>query len=242
MIVPIAKKTPKAQKSREQILQAAFTLFRQKGYEETSMRDIAKEAGMAVGAAYYYFRTKDEMILEIYSRTQRESEIFNREKCSETRNFRKRFSGLLFYRLGLIEEHRKLFVVLTQKGINPSNSLSPFSAETANLRIAAVRLIEDTIEGSDLKISSTLRPILPQLLWFFQMAVILFWALDTSRDQSRTRRLVEVALNLMVPLFGMSLLPLAGIFNRSVVEIHGLLNTLIQEETATPSPQKAQGE
>jgi AcrR family transcriptional regulator len=185
MIVPIAKKTPKAQKSREQILQAAFTLFREKGYEETSMREIAKEAEMAVGAAYYYFRTKDEMILEIYSRTQRESEIQNRTTCSETRSFRKRISTLLFHRLGLIGEHRKLFVVLTQKGIDPSNSLSPFSGETANLRKAAVRLIEDAIEGSDLKISSTLRPILPQLLWFFQMAVILFWALDTSRERWR---------------------------------------------------------
>lgn len=242
MIVPIAKKTPKAQKSREQILQAAFTLFREKGYEETSMREIAREAEMAVGAAYYYFRTKDEMILEIYSRTQRESEIQNRTTCSETRSFRKRISTLLFYRLGLIAEHRKLFVVLTQKGINPSNPLSPFSGETANLRKGAVRLIEDAIEGSDLKISSTLRPILPQLLWFFQMAVILFWALDTSREQERTRRLVEVSLNLMVPLFGMSLLPLAGIFNRLVVELHGLLNTLIQEDVAEPSPQKAQGE
>ena len=242
MIVPIAKKTPKAQKSREQILQAAFTLFREKGYEETSMREIAREAEMAVGAAYYYFRTKDEMILEIYSRTQRESEIQNRTTCSETRSFRKRISTLLFYRLGLIAEHRKLFVVLTQKGINPSNPLSPFSRETANLRKGAVRLIEDAIEGSDLKISSTLRPILPQLLWFFQMAVILFWALDTSREQERTRRLVEVSLNLMVPLFGMSLLPLAGIFNRLVVELHGLLNTLIQEGVAEPSPQTAQSE
>lgn len=242
MIVPIAKKTPKAQKSREQILQAAFTLFREKGYEETSMREIAREAEMAVGAAYYYFRTKDEMILEIYSRTQRESEIQNRTTCAETRSFRKRISTLLFHRLGLIEEHRKLFVVLTQKGIDPSNSLSPFSGETASLRKAAVRLIEDAIEGSDLKISSSLRPILPQLLWFFQMAVILFWALDTSKEQARTRRLVEVSLNLMVPLFGMSLLPLAGIFNRLVVELHGLLNTLIQEGVAEPSPQSAQGE
>ncbi len=239
MIVPIAKKTPKAQKSREQILQAAFTLFRQKGYEETSMRDIAKNAGMAVGAAYYYFRTKDEMILEIYSRTQRESELRIRDTAAETRNFRKRFSDLLFFRLGLIGEHRKLFVVLTQKGIDPSNPLSPFSRETAHLRKAAVRLIEDVIEGSDLKISSTLRPVLPQLLWFFQMAVILFWALDTSPEQDRTRRLVDVSLSLMIPLFGMSLLPLAGIFNRLVVELHGLLNTLIQKENAEPSPQTA---
>lgn len=46
---------------RELILAAARDLFAQKGYEETTIADIAKVAGMAVGTVYLYFRNKHEV-------------------------------------------------------------------------------------------------------------------------------------------------------------------------------------
>jgi AcrR family transcriptional regulator len=230
----IAKNTPKAQKTREIILKAALELFREKGYEQTSMRDIAEKAGVAVGAAYYYFRTKDEMILETFTQSQYESEARNKEICGETRSFKKRFLDLMFFRLDILAGHRKLFVILTQNGINPANPLSPFSVESSSLREAALRILQQSIEGSDLKISSSLRPCLPKLLWFVQMVIVLFWALDNSGNQSRTRRLVEISMDMMIPLFKLSMLPLAGFFNRMIIEIHDLLSGMIREESIVP--------
>jgi len=237
MLETLSKKTVKAQKTREIILKSALELFGEKGYHRTSMRDIAKQAGVAVGAAYYYFRTKDEMILEVFVRSQREAEMRNRETCKRTKSFRERFLDLMFNRLGLLSEHRSLFVILTQTGINPENPLSPFSAETTLLRQAAVGLIGEALDGSDLKVAGSLRPYLPRLFWFYQMAVILFWSLDESENQRRTRRLLEISLDLMTPLFGLTLLPLAGGFNRMVIEIHDLLNGMIRENTFTPGSQ-----
>src|SRR5882672_10260277 len=49
------------QPKREAILQAARTLFAKKGYDETTIADIAKEAGIAVGTVYLYFRNKREV-------------------------------------------------------------------------------------------------------------------------------------------------------------------------------------
>ncbi len=46
---------------RDAILEAARELFAQKGYEETTIADIAKAAGMAVGTVYLYFRNKHEV-------------------------------------------------------------------------------------------------------------------------------------------------------------------------------------
>ena len=46
---------------KEQILESALHLFLQEGYDSTSMRNIADGAGCAVGLAYHYFETKDEM-------------------------------------------------------------------------------------------------------------------------------------------------------------------------------------
>ena len=232
MSLPTPHKSSKAKQTKENILKVALDLFGVKGYGQTTMRDIARGAGVSVGNAYYYFQSKEEMILEVFVRSQRDAENHNRETCRETRNFKARFTRLNFHRLNLLAEHRELFVVLTQAGIHPDHPLSPFSAETASLRNDATALIAQAIEGSDLKVSASLRPYLPRLLWLFHLAVILFWSLDRSRDQSHTHRLVEISLNLMVPLFGLTRLPLAGVFNRMVIELHDLLSGMIRETYA----------
>jgi len=238
MIPATSKKTAKALKTREVILKAALEQFKEKGYSRTTMRDIARQADVSVGNAYYYFQSKEEMILEVFVRSQRDAEIRNRETCHQTRSFKARFSDLQFHRLDLLSEHRELFVVLTQAGIHPAHPLSPFSAEMAFLRNEATALIGEAVESSDLKVTSSLRPYLPRLLWLFNLAIILFWSLDGSREQNNTRRLVELSLNLMVPLFGLTLLPLAGIFNRMVIEIHDLLSSMIRENPAPPIHRK----
>jgi len=50
-------------KRREQILKAAGTCFAAKGFHQSGMADICKEAGLSPGTVYHYFSSKDEMIL-----------------------------------------------------------------------------------------------------------------------------------------------------------------------------------
>lgn len=232
---PLIHKSEKARQTKAAILKAALEQFRIKGYARTTMRDIATQAGVSVGNAYYYFKSKEEMILEVFIRSQKEAQARNGQICRQTSNFKTRFSELNFHRLNLLAEHRELFVVLTQAGIHPDHPLSPFSSEMTDLRNSATALIAETLEDSDLKVSASLRPYLPRLLWLFHLALILFWSLDRSRDQSHTRRLLEVSLNLMVPLFGFTRLPLAGTFNRLVIELHDLLSSMIREHPVPES-------
>ncbi len=51
---------------RQELMMAAAHLFNQRGYDATSMRDIAREAGMLAGSMYYHFSSKDELILATY--------------------------------------------------------------------------------------------------------------------------------------------------------------------------------
>src|SRR5438093_12676940 len=55
-------RTPKGEQTRAIILETALDLFRERGYEETTMRVIAERAGVALGNAYYYFRSKEHLI------------------------------------------------------------------------------------------------------------------------------------------------------------------------------------
>lgn len=53
------KKTRKAEQTRQRILDSALELFASKGYEGTTMRDIAAQAECSPGLAYRYFSGKE---------------------------------------------------------------------------------------------------------------------------------------------------------------------------------------
>jgi AcrR family transcriptional regulator len=51
--------------NRAQIVAAARRCFSRDGFHQTSMPDIAAEAGLSVGASYRYFAAKEDLILQI---------------------------------------------------------------------------------------------------------------------------------------------------------------------------------
>ena len=55
----------KGERRKQELLQIAYRLFLQKGYEETSVDAIIEEAGIAKGTYYYYFETKEQMLEEV---------------------------------------------------------------------------------------------------------------------------------------------------------------------------------
>ncbi len=51
---------------RQQILTEAALLFGRQGFERTSIRDIAAAVGMLAGSVYYYFPSKDALLVSVY--------------------------------------------------------------------------------------------------------------------------------------------------------------------------------
>jgi len=52
---------------RRQILDAAIRVFARQGFHSTRVSDIADEAGVAYGLVYHYFKSKDEVLNELFS-------------------------------------------------------------------------------------------------------------------------------------------------------------------------------
>ena len=50
---------------KEKIIKHAFDLFAEKGYSETSVDDIVRASGISKGGIYYYFKSKEDIFLEI---------------------------------------------------------------------------------------------------------------------------------------------------------------------------------
>src|SRR5690554_2594276 len=57
----VARRAVERELTREMIMDAARDLFAEKGYQQVSMRQIAKELGYSHGAIYYHFKNKAEL-------------------------------------------------------------------------------------------------------------------------------------------------------------------------------------
>lgn len=54
--------------SRDALVEAAARLFREKGYERTTVRDLADAVGMQSGSLFYHFSSKGEILYEVMRR------------------------------------------------------------------------------------------------------------------------------------------------------------------------------
>src|ERR1041385_6602141 len=107
------KAPTQSEETRARILTAAMDLFRRKGFAETTMREIAAEAGMATGAAYYYFDSKDAIVLAFYQQAQEEMEPLLEQALQAHRDLKERLAALLEVKLRYFEPNRRLLGALT---------------------------------------------------------------------------------------------------------------------------------
>lgn len=59
------KKTTITEIRKAEICEAATNCFLKKGFQNTSMEDVIKEAGMSRGGVYYYYKSTDDMLYDI---------------------------------------------------------------------------------------------------------------------------------------------------------------------------------
>jgi AcrR family transcriptional regulator len=211
--------TLRAEDTRRRIYESALKLFREKGFEPTTMRDIAAKAGVALGAAYYYFSSKEAIVLAFYQEMQESSDESILDALAGKRKLKDRIRVVLEKRLEILAPNRKFCDALFRHAPDTHDPLSPFSAETRPIRERAIEHLRTALEGGDVKVPADLKPQLPFLLWLYQMAVILFWLYDRSPHQERTQKLMEKSLGLLVSLLRLSGLPLMKPVRKTVLEL-----------------------
>ena len=211
--------TPRAEETRKRIYDAALELFRERGFEQTTMRDIAQKAGVALGGAYYYFASKEAIVLAFYQEVQHQSHEEILELLQQSKKLKDRIRCIVEKRLELLGPNRRFCAALFRHAPDSQDPLSPFSEETRSIREHSMQHLRIALEGGDVKVPSDLKPHLPYLLWLYQMAIILFWLYDRSPGQQRTQRLMEKSLSLIVNLIRLSGLPLMRPLRKAALEM-----------------------
>ena len=211
--------TRRAEDTRRRIYDAALAMFREKGFDQTTMRDIAAEAGVALGGTYYYFSSKDAIVLEFYRQMQEAGDQPIRESLGGHKGLRERLRVVLDKRLELLAPNRKFCAALFRHAPDSADPLSPFSAETLAIREGAIEHMRLALDGSDAKVPADLKPRLPYLLWLYQMAIIMFWLYDRSPNQEKTQNLLSKSLTLLVNLLRVSALPFTKPLRKAALDL-----------------------
>jgi len=217
--MPPTKVTAKAEETGLRILDSALTLFREEGFDTATMRDIAEKAGVATGAAYYYYQSKDAIVMDFYQRSCAEMQPKIEAVLEHADSLETRLRELIRIKLIHFAPNRGVLRALLRNGADPKHPLSPFSPETKAIRDIDIAWFRRILVDCGTRIPRDLEPHLPGVLWFFQMGVIFFWVIDESANQSRTTKLLELATKSVATLVKVSALPLMRPVRKSALQL-----------------------
>ena len=201
-------KTPKGEQTRAVILSSALDLLQEHGYEKTTMRAIAKRAGVSLGNAYHYFGSKEHMIQAFYHRLHEEHLAALRPVLEREVTFKARLFAVMRLKISTLEPYHEFAGVLFKTAADPHSPLNPFAHDSAPVRRDSIKLFEELVRDTKARIPDELRKELPYLLWLYHMGVILFWIHDSSPKRSRTYRLIDQTVDLLDKLISLASNPL----------------------------------
>ena len=211
-------KIKKSEETRTRILEAALAVFRERGFERSTMREIATAAEVAVGAAYYYFESKDTIVMAFYERSQNQMRPQIEALLDKSKTLEARLRAIISTKFECFGPNRKLLGALSAHA-DPEHPLSPFSSETKTIREQDIAFFSRAVADSAVKLPSNIKPYLPRLLWMYQMGLILFWVYDRSENQKRTTLLYEKTLKMILVTLKLAGIPLLRPLHRLAAEL-----------------------
>jgi AcrR family transcriptional regulator len=207
---PLATTTQKGEQTKALILNTALEMLRERGYENTTMRAIAKEAGVSLGNAYHYFSSKDALIQAFYQQTHDEHLSRSSRGLRRVTSLKERLLEVMRLKIATLEPYHEFAGVLFKTAADPRSPLNPFAAESDPVRKDSIKLFESLVAETKARIPNDLRAELPYLLWLYHMGIILFWIHDKSPEHARTYRLIDQTVDLLDRLISLASNPLMG--------------------------------
>jgi AcrR family transcriptional regulator len=206
-----------SEETRRQILETALALFRERGFEQTTIRDIAARGGLSLGSAYYYFKSKEALVGAYYDYTQEEHLARARNAFARAGGLRERLAAALHTKIDIVQDDRQLLRALFRYGGDAEHPLSWFGPATREQRQLSINVFAEALAGE--RLPEDVRDAAPTLLWTLHMGILLYFLYDDSPDQRRTRRLIDAAVDFVVHVRRLVTSPLLRPMRRRVITI-----------------------
>jgi AcrR family transcriptional regulator len=201
--------TAQGMAARQRLYETAVALIAERGFDQTTLRDVASRANVSVGLLYRYFPSKQAVVLALYDELS--AEQVAHAAAMPRGKWRDRFLFTLETTLTILKPHRGTLAALIPVLVsNAPDGL--FSGATAFSRERVQRVYQDAVVGASDAPREEVAAALGRLLYLTHLAVILWWLLDKSPQQRATGALVQL-LSKGLPAAAMTLrLPKVGAF------------------------------
>jgi AcrR family transcriptional regulator len=201
----------KGERTREHIFTTALALFSEKGYDATTMRDIAQGADCSLGLTYRYFDRKEELILEIYNRMT--VDLAEDVENMPPSNLADQFVTVMRAHLGRIGQYRGALIGAVGTMLTPTSPVAVLGEKTEEIRKigmgAFLRLVQTTTDAPNAKQEKDVA------LLVMHFGLLLYWFYDRTPNQRATEELLGLARDLLS--WGRRVLrvpPVSGIVSR----------------------------
>lgn len=183
--------------TREAILAAAVDLFIDKGFRETSMRAVARQAGVGDATIYNYFPTKEALLYGYYQ------DALNRADATM-----RQVEGFADYDL---RERMQLFVETVLEGFLPDREFVdqtfssiffhplPVAKGIKSIRGRFVEIVDEMLQAATASGETpeiTLKELICHFVWDYFIAVVLYWLRDDSEQFANTTVFIDTSMDL----------------------------------------------
>ncbi|MAV37442.1 MAG: hypothetical protein CMJ59_18530 [Planctomycetaceae bacterium] len=183
--------------TQRQLIAAALDLFVDRGYAETSMRDIADAADVPLDRTYLLFGHKEAFALALYHRLSVDLEA----QASELPDggVAQRFSAAMRMKFDLLAPHRQVLVKLLPVAIDPENRLSALSEHTQRIRARVQGVFQSVVQGASDCADEANGRSLSRSLYGVHLGLVLLW-LQAPTAAEEALQLVEDLLTMLGPM------------------------------------------
>lgn len=186
--------TKEAKKNnRKKILEVAKKLFAQKGYEQTTTRDISLACGMAKGTLFNYFKSKETLAMTLVSQAMEDGRKVYQRRKTGNESFEEDLFLLIASELRTLRPFRKYIGPVLEGGMSIFFRSCPCEAgekaREAHLETVGHILAYHGFENRDYSIIVT-------LYWSLYLGILAHWSKDDSENQSATLTLVDYSMQM----------------------------------------------
>jgi AcrR family transcriptional regulator len=187
----VTQLTQKGERTREHILNTALSLFIDKGYDATTMREIAAAADCSLGLTYRYFARKEDLVLALYWRTADEQAAH--VQSLPPAPLADRFAQAMHAKIAQIAPYRDALGALFGAALTPNSGVAVLGERTSDIRERVSSVFYTLVAGSTDAPRERQARQLAIVLYALHLALLLFWLHDRSSDHRATNDLIKLA-------------------------------------------------
>ena len=132
----------------EAILRAAIKVFARSGFFNAKVADVAREAGVADGTVYLYFKNKDDILVSIFNHVMDEALSAGRKRLDEVADPREKLKRIVHAHLDRLGRDRDLAIVFQVELRSSTKFMEQFSATKISEYLDLIRgVIEEGQRG-----------------------------------------------------------------------------------------------